>query len=248
MITPSNWKLPEAISKRLGQNTYGRQRTIVEEGQLLIVLHKPPGPDQAHRDGVLFWRNGEGIWHCSTGGAGMGALKNHVQAYAELEAKLTRDYEHATTAQQLFDLVEALTPLTRAARNLHQALQTARESVKEDTGLIDARDLAYEVDRNMDLLLQDCRNAIDFMTARESAEQARLSKEALHASHRLNIMAALFLPLTALTSMFGMNYSPGLLDEKNPMLFWVILGTGIMLGLVMKGWVLAGANETKPKD
>lgn len=246
MITPSNWKLPEAISKRLGQNTYGRQRTIFEEGQLLIVLHKPPGPDQAFREGVLFWRNTEGAWHCSTGGPGMGALKNHVQAYSELDAKLTRDYEHATTAQQLFDLVEALTPLTRAARNLHQALQSAREAVKEDTGLIDARDLAYEVDRNMDLLLQDCRNAIDFMTARESAEQARLSKEALHASHRLNILAALFLPLTALTSLFGMNFSHGM-DEKSSTLFWAIFAFGIVLGLVMKGWVLAGTSDEKPK-
>jgi hypothetical protein len=238
MITPSNWKLPEAISKRLGQNTYGRQRTIFEEGQLLIVLHKPPGPDQAFREGVLFWRNAEGTWHCSAGGPGMGALKNHVQTYAELDARLTRDYEHASTAQQLFDLVEALTPLTRAARNMHDTLQAAREAVKEDIGLIDARDLAYEVDRNMDLLLQDCRNAIDFMTARESAEQARLSKEALHASHRLNILAALFLPLTALTSLFGMNFSHGL-NEKSPVLFWTVFACGVGLGLVMKGWVLA---------
>lgn len=247
MITPSNWKLPETISKRLGQNTYGRQRTIYEEGQLLIILHKPPGPDQPHRDGVLFWRNTEGTWHCSLGGPGMGALKNHVHAYADLEAKLTRMYEQATKAEHLFDLVEALTPLTRAARNMHQALQSARESVKDDTGLIDARDLAYEVDRNLDLLLMDCKNAIDFMTARESEEQARLGREALHASHRLNIMAALFLPLTALTSLFGMNFSHGM-DEKSPVMFWLVFGVGIGLGLMMKGWVLAGSGEEKPKS
>ena len=46
MIIPPTWSLPEAIRVRLGQTTYGRQRAMFEEGHLLLVLHKPPGPDE----------------------------------------------------------------------------------------------------------------------------------------------------------------------------------------------------------
>jgi len=46
----------------------------------------------------------------------------------------------------LFDLMETLVPLTRAARNLHRALQTAREAIKSDPFIIEMRDQAYEVD------------------------------------------------------------------------------------------------------
>jgi hypothetical protein len=242
MIIPPNWSLPESIRKRLGQTTYGRQRAIAEEGHLLIVLHRPPNADQSNREGVLYWRSPSGEWQTSVGGPGLGTLKTHVQLYADIEAKLAREYDQAMTAGQLFDLVESLTPLSRAARNMHQALQTAREAVKGDRGLIDIRDLAYEVDRNLDILLQDVRNAIDYKTARESEEQARLSKEALHASHRLNILAALFLPLTAITSLFGMNFHTGW-EGRGPVMFWVTLGLGVLLGLIMKGWVLGGREK-----
>lgn len=242
MITPANWKLPESIRKRLGQNTYGRQRIIAEEGHLLIVLHRPPNADQSHREGVLYWRTPTGEWLSSAGGPGMGALKSHVQSYIDLEAKLTKEYDHAMTAGQLFDLVESLTPLARAARNMHHALQSAREVAKNDAALIDVRDLSYEADRNLDLLLQDVRNAIDYKTARESEEQARLSKEALHASHRLNILAALFLPLTAVTSLFGMNFPSGVPAFGNAM-FWIILAVGILMGFMVKAWMLASDSN-----
>lgn len=248
MIIPPTWSLPEAIRVRLGQNTYGRQRAIVEEGHLLLVLHKPPGPDDSAREGVLFWRNLAGEWQCSRGGPGSGALKRHVQSYAELETKLTHAYEQAADIATLFDLLESLTPLVRAARNMHQALQTARDEVKIDAFLIEMRDLAYEVERNLDLLIEDVRNAVQYRTAREAEEQARLSKEVLQASHRLNTLAALFLPLTAVTSLFSMDLAHGL-NRESVAIFWLVFAAGVGLGLLMKAWVMARAknNSTKPK-
>jgi Mg2+ and Co2+ transporter CorA len=120
---------------------------------------------------------------------------------------------------------------------MHLALQTAREAIKGDTFLIELRDNAYEVERNLDLLYEDVRNAIQHRTARKAEEQARLSEQALHASHRLNILAALFFPLTALASLFGMNFRHGL-DDYPPVMFWLIFVISVALGLVMKGWVL----------
>jgi hypothetical protein len=245
MIIPPTWSLPDAIRNRLGQNTYGRQRAIFEEGHLLLVLHRPPGPDDAAREGHLFWRNPAGDWQFSRGGPGPGALKRHVQSYAELESKLTQSYEQAADTGALFDLVEALTPLVRAARNLHAALQTAREAVKGDLFLVEMRDLAYEVTRNFDLLLEDVRNAIQHLMARESEEQAKLSKQALQASHRLNILAALFFPLTAIASLFGMNLAHGF-DQSSVLIFWLVSVVSIGLGFVLKGWVLGKQSDDLP--
>lgn len=245
MIIPPTWQLPEALRARLGQTTYGRQRAIIEDGHILLVLHRPPGPDDLKRDSVLFWRTPVGEWQHSRGGPGPGSLKRHVQAYADLEGKVATDYENADGATALFNLMEVLTPLVRAARNMHLALQAAREAVAGDPLLIEVRDLAHEIERNLDILLEDVRNALQYRTARESEEQARLSREALQASHRLNSLAALFLPLTAITSLFSMNFYHGL-NERSTVWFWCIFVVGLVVGFALKGWVLAKPPADKP--
>jgi hypothetical protein len=237
MILPPTWSVPDAIRIRLGQSTYGRQRAIVENGHLLLVLHKPPGPDDREREGLLFWRSAQGEWQFNRGGSGTGSLKRHIQSYADIEAKLAADYEQASDINGLFDLLEVLAPLTRSARNMHAALQTAREAIKADTFLIEMRDLAYEVERNLELLHEDVRNAIHHRAARKAEEQARLTEQTLHASHRLNILAALFFPLTALASLFGMNLAHGM-DEHQPAVFWLVFLASALLGLAMRAWVL----------
>lgn len=221
---------------------------MLEDGHLLLVLHKPPGPDDRSREGLLFWRNPAGDWQFNRGGPGPGGLKRHVQSFADLEGKLTTDYEQATEIGPLFDLMETLVPLTRSARNMHLALQAAREATKGDTFLIEMRDQAYEVERNLDLLYEDVRNAIQHRTAHKAEEQARLSEQALHASHRLNILAALFFPLTAVASLFGMNLAHGL-NQSSVIIFWLVSLVCIALGFVMKGWVLGKRKEpaTPPK-
>lgn len=245
MIIPPTWSLPEAIRIRLGPSTFGRQRAIVEDGHLLLILHKPPGPNDRSREGLLFWRSPAGEWQFSRGGPGPGALKRHVQSYAEIEGKLAQDYEQAFDTLALFDLVEALMPLVRAARNMHQALQVARDAIKNDAFLIEMRDLAYEIERNFDLLLEDARLEIQQRTARKAEEQAELSAAALQASHRLNILAALFFPLTAIASVFGMNLAHGL-DPHTPILFWLVLVMGCALGFGMKSWVLVKPKPAAP--
>ena len=164
-----------------------------------------------------------------------------------MEHELTQAYETASSLDAFFDLVEALVPLVRAARNMHVALQAAREAVKGDGFILEMRDLAYEVERNLDLLLEDARNAIKHRTAREAEEQARLSRAALQASHRLNIMAALFFPLTAVASLFGMNLLHGL-NQNSVLIFWAVSGVSVLLGFAMKAWVLGADPKATEND
>lgn len=238
MILPPTWNLPDALRARLGHSTFGRQRALFEDGHLLLVLHRPPSADSSKREGVLFWRSPAGDWQFSRGGPGPGGLKRHLQDYAELEAKLTAQYDLADNSTALFSLIEALTPLVRSARNQHAALQSARESLKGDPFLIEMRDRAYELERNFDLLHEDARNALSYRTARDGEDQARLSRETLRASHRLNVVAALFLPLTAIASVFGMNLPHGI-EAKSSLLFWLVFIGGLALGFLIRAWVVA---------
>ncbi len=237
MIIPPTWNLPENVRTRLGRTTYGRQRAIIEDSHILLVLHKPPGPDDLDREGVLFWRDPAGEWQLNRGGPGPGGLKRHIQLYEEVETKVIKDYEAAADSTALFNLLEVLTPLVRAAKSMHAALQEAREAAGNDPFLIEMRDLAYEVDRNLELLIEDVRNAIQYRMAREAEEQARLSREALHASHRLNILAALFFPLMAVASVFGMNFAHGF-NDRDPKIFWLVALVCLGLGFGIKAWVL----------
>lgn len=237
MTVPPNWSLPTAVRARVSPNSYGRQRAIAEEGHLLLVLHRPPGPDDATREGVVFWRSPAGEWQTSRGGAGTGGLKRLVTDYADLEAKLTGAFEGAHDLRILFDVLEAATPLARAARNLSAALQAGREAAKEDAFLIEMRDASSDVERNADLLLEDVRHAIQYRTVRDAEEQARLTREAVVAGHRLNLIAALFLPLTAIGSLFGMNLANGL-GAGSTSTFWAILALSLVLGSLTVVWVL----------
>lgn len=246
MIIPPTWNLPESIKRRLGQTTYGRQRVIIEEDHLLLILHKAPGPDDGTREGVLFWRTPTSEWQASRGAGGATAIKRHVQTYVDEEHRLTQIYEKSPPVSGLFDLLEALTPLVRAARNMHDAIQAAREAMPGDAAIIEARDLAYEVSRNLDLLLEDTRNALQYRTAREAEEQARLGQEALRASHRLNTLAAMFFPLTAMASVFGMNFAHGWPTDK-PILFWTVFAVGVTLGFIMKSWVVRPSTAPPTK-
>lgn len=244
MMLPPTWTLPDALANRLGPRTVGRQRVISEGEHLLVVLHQPPGPDDDTRRGVLFWRNPAGEWQVSQGGSGPGALLRHVKAYEDLEDRLSEQYESTRDTLGLFGLVESLVPVARSARNMHQTLQAAREAVRSDKTLLEARDAAYEVSRNLDILLEDARNAIQHMMAKDNEEQAQLSRDALRASHRLNVLAALTFPLTALAGLFGMNFAHGLPGDS-PVVFWLVTAGGLGLGLGLKRWVTAPAGSTE---
>ena len=53
---PMNWTLPPEIEARLGEGTFGRQRTIAEGKHVLIILNRPPVPDRLEREPALFLR------------------------------------------------------------------------------------------------------------------------------------------------------------------------------------------------
>ncbi|MGC9528597.1 MAG: CorA family divalent cation transporter [Limnospira sp.] len=239
MNLPASWAIPESIRNRFGQKSAGKQRAMVADGHLLLVLHKAPQPGARDREAVLFWRRPDSRWECSRGGVAFQLLTNHFQDYGKVEAELSRQYAQARTAEDYFRLLEAIAPLQRAAGNLHATLQSAREAVPGDRDLIDFRDWAYEIERGLDLLVQNTKTALDFKMAKQAEEQAKLSFESVRAGNRLNLLAAIFFPLTAISCVFGMNIPSGL-EGSSPFFFWFVFAIGILFGFSVKNWVQTG--------
>jgi len=233
---PISWDLPKEIVERFGQ-TPGRQRAMCADGHLLLVLHKAPSADESERRGAFFWRKPNGDWESTERGRGLQALRAHVEAYDVLQKRLEEEYEDAGRADDYFRILEQVAPLSHAASNLHDVLQSAREAVREDRDIIDLRDWAYQIERGFELLYTDTKNALDYSIAKRAEEEALLSRQAVQTGHRLNILAAIFFPLTAIASLFGMNMRSGL--ENSPVwVFWVVFLAGILVGIVVCEWAL----------
>lgn len=235
MNLPSSWDLPPEIKSRFGQKSLGKQRAMIAQNHLLLVLHKPPEANQRQREVALFWRQPDGTWKQTGLGNGIEPLIRHLKEYNAAAEKFIAAYQQAQEAEDYFRILEAMSPLRLATKNLHATLQAAREGVPGDRDLIDLRDYAYEIERSLDLLYENTKNALDFRIAQRAEEQAKLSLQAVKAGEKLNILAAMFFPLTAITSVFGMNLVSGL-ENNSIATFWLIVFVGIALGIFVVQW------------
>ena len=237
-----NWQLPEEIENRLGDTTYGRQRTIFEKGYLLIILHSPPNPDHRTREMQIFLRTPEGNLLCNGSDHGESMMKRLLLAYVDLYQAQNQKFNKAKSSESLFALMEALIPAHRSATHLYETLQTAREQSVDDKFLIAMRDDAYEMQRSFELLLADTRLALDFEITRHAETQALKSGEALEVQRRLNILAAVTFPIMAVATILGMNLTNGF-EGRSPLFFWCVFGTGALIGLSLKNWVVNRKTE-----
>ncbi len=231
-IVPEDWNIPTQIRERFGESA-GRQRAMYADGHLLLVLHEPPGPDDRERNARLLWRDLTGFWRWSFDGSQTNLLKQHIVTFAQRVDQLEKQLQAADCAEDYFELLQSVAPLHRTSRNLHTTLQQARELVPNDRDIIVARDSASDLERAFELLFTDAKNGLDYTVAQKTELQSQRSYEMATSAHRLNVLAALFLPVTAIASIFGMNVKHGLEAYPNALLFWGILATGFVSGLLL---------------
>jgi Mg2+ and Co2+ transporter CorA len=230
-MIPRSWNLPASLAGRLGDSA-GRQRCMAVDGHLLLVLHQVPRPGENAREARLFWRAPDGRWDGSSSGAGIQALLKHLEGFVRAIEALEGRLATAATAAEHYAILQEAAPLARTSRNLHRVLQEAREACPGDRELLLARDRAVELERAGELLHHDAVNGMQYMLARQAEEQARAANALARAGHRLNLLAALFLPLMALATAFGMNLSSGL-EERSPLLFWLVVGLSCTVGVAI---------------
>jgi hypothetical protein len=238
------WTLPAEINARLGLQSWGAQRAIVEGKHLLLVLHAPPKTDSNERDHEVFYRTPEGKWLYKGLEHGERALNHFFEEYQKLLGELEKRYETAADIDGLFAVIDALIPLARASSNMKQALQSAREGIEGDLFIIDLRDRAVELARGFEILLADAKLALDYRIARSGEEQTRAAEVGNRAQHKLNLLAAIAFPLMTFSAIFGMNLKSGL--ENLPIfMFWVVFAVGLLVGLFLKGWVSKAQLKSK---
>ncbi len=229
-LLPKTWTLPDSIRHRLGREP-GPQRAMFEDGHLLLILHELPEPDQHHRRPALFWRQPDATWLSNQPGAGLASLSAHLQRFDDRLTTLENEENQAAAAAEYHQVLERLAPALRSSRGQHRALQQARDMLKSDRDLINLRDQAAGIERTAELLLQDAEFGLNFTVARQAESQAASARQMARTAHRLNLLAAFFLPLTALASVFGMDFSGGL--RGDPALFWGITAAGLGAGLLL---------------
>jgi Mg2+ and Co2+ transporter CorA len=234
-LIPETWAVPDKFKQRLGSSA-GRQRAMIEAGHLLLILHGLPRPGDAERTARLFWRNPAGEWR-ATGAKGDGSkvLKEHLDQYRKRVTELDEQLDTATTAEQLYQIIRHTTPIARAARHQHRALQEAREGI-DNRDMVVLRDAAGDIERASELVASDAKDALDYVDAKEAEAQTALARKTTDAQHRLNLIAALFLPITAVGSVLGVNLRSGL-EGQSPVFYWAVVGLAFATGFLVRASV-----------
>lgn len=202
---------------------------------------------------MYFWRTPAGEWRTSDRGQPRPALSRLISEYEQSVQALEQRYSSGSSAASSFGVLEKLGPLNRAARNLHEALSRAHTQVEAPQArreLQDYSDHAADVSRSCELLYHDARHSLDYHIAVQSEIQARHSREVEKATHRLNTMATVFLPLTAVASVFGMNLRSGL-EDAPAWTFWLIMMLSVFAGLciseVLAAWRVRGRHGSQAR-
>jgi Mg2+ and Co2+ transporter CorA len=234
-IVPDYWRLPDSLRAKLGERA-GRQRALFEQGHSILVLHKVPRGHERGRHAVVFWRTPEQEWRTDPGTDSIQSLAQHVEAYATALEELDDRVEEARRATEYFEILNRARPLVRATRNMNAAIGQLREQcgVNAEPELLAIRDRAYEVERLADGVAADAENGMDFMVAQHAEETAEISVRIASQSHRLNMLAAICLPVTALGAILGMNLTNGLEALPEPITFWLIVLAAFGLGYYIR--------------
>lgn len=231
-LLPSMWGIPDYFHGRIGDRA-GRQRAMIHEGHLLLVLHQPPQRGVKARQTHFFYRKPDGTWYTTAEGGGLAALAKHLERFeAQVEA-LDIAEDKAQTADEYFALIEEMLPLKRTAANLHATLDEARKGLPNVRELINFRDHAYEVSRTAELLYDAIKVGAELAHIRHAETQAAQARHLSVSAHRLNLLVAFFFPLATLTAVFGMNLKTGWEESPPPGLFFAVCGAGILAGVVL---------------
>lgn len=233
---PATWAIPEEFRNRLGKHV-GRQRLMCVDDQILLVLHAPPLPDEDERRGRFFWRKSDGTWASDQLGEGPGAVMKHLKEYDQQLDVLERMEDEAKQAEDHFVILESLSPLHRAIRNMHSVLQDLRKRHPEALEVINMRDQAYDLERMAELLATGTKNSLDYKIAQSAEEQAAASDRMAVSSHRLNMLVAFFFPLATITTVFGMEIRSGLEKMPQPQTFIAVIGIGLLMGFFLMFFV-----------
>lgn len=239
---PHNWDVPKIFRDRFGARA-GRQRVMAADGHILIILHDLP-----RRDGEpaarLYWRKPDGSWKSSASSAtNINALRAHIEEFATTIDLFEARAATATRAKEWFAIMHEVAPLHRAVLGQANVLQEARELAKNDRDLISIRDAAQDNERAVELITTHARAGLDYSIAQSAENNAHATEHVVQSQHRLNLIAATFLPISALGALLGTNLKSGLESWNAPYAFWIVTLAALVLGILVRMSLPAAKSE-----
>jgi hypothetical protein len=109
MKLPAGWDIPVEIRVHIGDRP-GRQREIVADGHLVMVLHKASLTKLKHRESVYFWRARSGEWRCTERGQPKPVPEKLIKEYDDAVDVLRATHDNAVSATQKFAVLERVGP------------------------------------------------------------------------------------------------------------------------------------------
>ena len=209
---------------------------MAADGHILIVLHDLPNADDPDTvNARVDWRKPDGTWKSQGSGAtNIGALRAHVETFVAAIDALEARAAKATGAKDWFEIMHHAAPLHRMVRNQSAALAEARELVKGDKDLIAVRDTAQENERSIELINHHARAGLDYTIAANAEANVKSTEHVIESQHRLNMIAATFLPITAISALLSMNLQHGFENYNAPYAFWIVAAGAFLLGLIVR--------------
>lgn len=217
MIFPDNWPIPEDISSRVGEKA-GRQRIIENATATLCILHQVPKEDDLDRYPVFCYINENDVISHPPGQI---TISDLIEEYRELIDELDQAYQDAKTPDEYFAILERVVPIGRAVMRSAVTVQSLREIYKDNKEILLWRDEFNEIERSAELIQTNAKNALDYENARSADQLAKLSG-------KLNTIAILFLPMTVVSGLFGMNLRNGI-EDMHPSMFLVVIAGSLVV-------------------
>ncbi len=229
MAIPEKWDIPAKLRARVGK-TIGRQRTIQEDGHTIILLHQAPNATEKSRKGACCWVTPDEkfIFHPDT--ENFDTIFNN---YRKKISSLENEYKTASSAIQYFNVLEEIVPIHFATIRMASALQMARDLLPNSRQILLWRDETYELQRETEILQTCAKNALDYHQAKSVENLSHITYELTKTSHRLNMLATFFVPMMAVSALFGMNIPNGFEKSESNFMFWGVTLFSIALGLFL---------------
>ncbi len=79
----------------------------------------------------------------------------------------------------------------------------------------------------------DAQAALNFQVAYHQELESKRTYEMAVASHRLNLLVAMFFPIATVSAIFGMNLGHGFEQAPTPGTFYFVLGLGLLAGVLL---------------
>jgi Mg2+ and Co2+ transporter CorA len=203
----------------------GHQRVLEGSGELLLVVHEVPKAGVREREALFFWKTRRDGWRSREVPGGLRGLQELLERYATVIDELEEDLESAEKGQQLYQILKHTLPLCRSLRNLVGVLEGVLALEDGEREVLALRDRARELERSAELLHADAQNALTYFHTESAEEQAEAAHRTDRAAMKLNLLAAMFLPLIGLSGLFGMNVVNGLEDSRGAL--WIIAAVGL---------------------